>query len=425
MSVQTEIAQDAVFRSYFMDRQQNVVEQKAPCFNFFWQNTKTLNVSQKGNEQALTNDVQLPIRAGVGSFEYPAGVAFERDRFKAFPVEVVSSYEIDTPTYDDYRAGKKEVLVSLEQDINLMQKEFFKFQDILLAGDGSGVVGTIGTGSTDTILVLDTTANGVHAKAFGVDILKKVVTYDIYNGSTLFVAGVVFASFDRTANTGTLTAAIGAGAPAAGYKIYPASSRNLFPRGLRYGVQGSKDYWQGMTATNKPELNSMVLDAQGEIINNLHIERMLQKNAFRDGEGINKAFKFWCSPSLKSLYKMPGWNMVRYQSGGNGQTLNTSFKDVQYEDSIFKEWRNMDPDCIIGIDPGNVTKIVQKPIGLYDYNGRVWTQAYGSNGRGEGRMYAQFGGRYNWYYENPQDALIAYNFDLTGAVTRSNYFATT
>ncbi|MFN7930323.1 MAG: hypothetical protein U0Y68_20825 [Blastocatellia bacterium] len=46
---------------------------------------------------------RCPCKGGYGSFEYPAGVAFDRDRFKAFPVEVVASYQIDAPTYDDYR----------------------------------------------------------------------------------------------------------------------------------------------------------------------------------------------------------------------------------------------------------------------------------------------------------------------------------
>jgi hypothetical protein len=152
------------------------------------------------------------------------------------------------------------------------------------------------------VLVLSTTPGGAHAAGFGVDLLKPNVPYDLYSGTTLSAAGIYISStgIDYTNNTVTLTAALG-GAPAAGLKLYPASSKGLFPKGIRYGVQGQKDYWQGSNCANKPFTNSMVQDAQGELIGNLYIERLLQKQGLRVGDGMNQTHQFWSSPSLKSL----------------------------------------------------------------------------------------------------------------------------
>lgn len=422
MSIQTEIAQDAVFRSHFMERQQSFQQQYSKVFDEFWNNTETIDVTQKGNEQVYTNDVRLPVRGGTGSFEYPEGVTFDRDRFKAFPVEQVATYQIDAPTYDDYRANKKEVVNSMSNDLELLQKEFYKWCDIMMAGDGSGCVGILGTGSTTTVLVLSTTPGGVHAAGFGVDLLKQNVPYDLYSGSTLSASGIYIDSIDYTNNTVTLTAALG-GAPAAGLKLYPASSKGLFPKGIRYGVQAQKDFWQGSNCANKPFSNSMVQDASGELIGNLYIERLLQKQGLRVGSGSNQAQSFWISPSLKSLYKATGWNLVRGSHGD--QKVNTGAKDVGYEDSVFKPWRNLDPDVLCSVPFKCIKKIIQKKIGFYDYGGRMFTQSQGSNRRGEGLMFAQYGGRWNNYYESPQDMLLAYNFDVSSAVTRTNYLSTT
>lgn len=421
MSIQTEIAQDAVFRSHFMERQQALQQQHSKVFDFYWNNTETIDVTQKGNEQVYTSDVQLQVRGGYGSFEYPAGVTFDRDRFKAFPVEVVASYQIDAPTYDDYRSNKKEVVNSLTNDLELLQKEYYKWQDILMAGDGSGCVGVIGTGSTTTNLVLQTTPGGVHAQGFGVDLLKKNVLYDIYNGTTESYADVSLSAIDYTLNSATC-GTLG-GSPTSGMKIFPADSKGLFPKGLRYGVAGQKDFWQGSNCANRPETNSMVQDAGGELIGNVWIERLLQKQGLRVGDGQNQAHSFWISPSLKSLYKATGWTLVRGSHGD--QKFNTGAKDVGYEDSVFKPWRNLDPDVIVSAPAKNVKKIVQKKIGFYDYAGRMFQQSPGSNRRGAGELYAQFGSRYNWWYENPQDMLISYNYDVSSAVTRSNFMATT
>ncbi|MFN7930321.1 MAG: hypothetical protein U0Y68_20815 [Blastocatellia bacterium] len=164
-------------------------------------------------------------------------------------------------------------------------------------------------------------------------------------------------------------------------------------------------------------------DANGELIGNLYIERLLQKQGFRIGDGMNKTFQFWISPSLKSLYKATGWSIFRAMSGE--QTLNTGPKEVKYEDSVFKPWRNLDPDVLAGVDVKNIKKTVQKKIGFYDYSGRMFQQSPGSNRRGAGELYAQYGGRWNFFYENPQEAVIAYNFDTSNAVTRSNFYATT
>ncbi|MFN7930322.1 MAG: hypothetical protein U0Y68_20820 [Blastocatellia bacterium] len=104
-------------------------------------------------------------------------------------------------------SNKPEVVNSLTNDLDLLQKEFYKWCDILMAGDGSGCVGTLGSGSSTTVLNLDTIPAGVHAKAFGVDILKKNVPYDIYNGTTLSTANVTISSIDYANNQATLVRA--------------------------------------------------------------------------------------------------------------------------------------------------------------------------------------------------------------------------
>lgn len=427
MAVQSYIAQDAAFRTLVMQDMQNFVEQNADTFHYTWENTKTVKVSQKGNEQIFTSGIQAPLLASAGGVvEYPQGVTIERDRFKAQPVEQTVSYEIDVATYRDYKAGSESVWANLRDDMQMTAAEWFKYQDQWLAGDGSGTVGVIQNSgarvSTSTLVYLFTTPGGVHAKGFGVDNIKKNVPYDIYNGATLVDGNFTFSSVDRVNNSAVPTAAL-SGAPTEGWTIHPAGSKGLFPRGFDYGVRGSKTFWQGANASGKPELNSMTKDGSGQLISNIDFQDLLISNALRRGDGVNAKFTLLISPSLHGSYLQQGWGAIGFSNGGNSGTMDMSFSNAKYEGSTFKLCRNLDPDRFYSNPAKNMTKLVQFTPDWYTEAGQIFSRAYGVNGRGQSRMFAQFGGAYQWFYENSQNEIVGKNYDVSGVRTKATYFS--
>jgi len=425
--MQTVATQDAVFQAFLDKQTVNIVDLEAPTFKKLRAALKTVDVNQKGREKAVTADVRVNFKAGPSNMEYPLGTEYKRDRLKSIPVDQVVTYEIDRATYEDYRKGNAGVLTSMAEEMDLLMRGFLQRKEFFLAGDGSGKLGTLAAGSTTTVLNLDIVPNGAHAKAYGVSQFKPQISYDLFNAAdTLNTANIFVAEggVNTTLNQLTLTAALG-GAPAVGAYLVPNGSFFNLPQGLYSLINGNKTgYWEGITVTNRQEYQSPMVDAgQSEISNNF-IERLLQKQSFRNGVGVNSTFKFFASPSLISIYKSAGWNMFRFAS--KDDTYNTAFKNARYEDSIFEPFPQANPDWMAGVEVSDLVWVKQTDLGPFKgADNMLFRQKQGSAQRGKGEFYMQWGCSDNMTLNQPNKHVVARNFDVSNSATIFNFSSTT
>ena len=311
--------------------------------------------------------------------------------------------------------------------MDLMMRAFAQRREFFLAGDGSGKVATVGAGSSTTVINFDIVPNGIPAKAYGASQIKPGVEYDLYTSAdVLSAAGLFFADggVDPINNTGLLTTTLG-GAPAAGAYFVPGGSYRQMYSGFAYLFQGGKTgYWEGVLTTNKAEYNTPTVNAGGQEISNYWIERMLQKQAFRIGTGNNSTFKIFASPTQISIYKTPGWNMFRFAA--KDETYNTAFKNARYEDSVFEPFPQCDPDAMYGVQLSDIVNVVQTEMGPFKgADNMLFRQKQGSNQRGKGEFYMQYGCSDNLTINHPEQHVVGRNFDVAGGATIFNFQATT
>jgi len=425
--MQTVSSQDAAFQAFIEQDTVNIVDLEAPTFKKLRAALKTVDVNQKGREKTVTADVRVNFKAGPSNMDYPAGTEYKRDRLKSIPVDQVVTYEIDRATYEDYRKGTRGVLTNMAEEMDLLMRGFVQRKEFFLAGDGSGKLGTLAAGSTTTVLNLDIVPTGAHAKAYGVSQFKPQIAYDLFNAAdTLNTANIFVAEggVNTTTNQLTLTAAL-AGAPAAGAYLVPNGSFFNLPQGLYSLISGGKTgYWEGITVTNRQEYQSPMVDAGGSEISNSFIERLLQKQSFRNGVGVNSTFKFFASPSLISIYKAAGWNMFRFAS--KDDTYNTAFKNARYEDSIFEPFPQANPDWMAGVEMSDVVWVKQTDLGPFKgADNMLFRQKQGVSQRGKGEFYMQWGCSDNMTINQPNKHVVARNFDVGNSATIFNFNSTT
>lgn len=427
LSLNTIAGQDAIFQAFLEKQVANIVDLEAPVHKKVKAAVRTLDVSQKGREKAVLSDVRVNFKAGPSNMDYPVGTVYKRDRLKSVPVDQVVTYEIDRATYEDYRQNKPGVLTNMAEEADLLMRGFVQRKEFFLAGDGSGKLGVLAAGSSTTVLNLAVTPSGAHAAAYGVSQLKPEVLYDLYTSAdALSATGIAISEggISYSANTATLTAALG-GAPAVGAYLVPTGSWYNLPQGFYSLINGNKTgYWEGITVTNRQEFQSPMVDAGGNEISNVYIERLLQKQGFRNGVGINSTFKFFASPSLISIYKTPGWNMFRFAA--KDDTYNTAFKNARFEDSIFEPFPQADPDIMFGAELSDFTFLQQTEMGPFKgADGLLFRQKQGAASRGKGEFYMQYGCSDNLTLDRPNKHVVARNFDVSNSATIYNYTSTT
>lgn len=425
--VQTASNQDAILQTFLEKSISDIVDLKSPVSKTVKAAAKVVAITQKGRDKAVLSDVRTNFKAGASNMDYPVGTVFKRERLKSVPVDQVVSYEIDRATFEDYRSGNPTCLISMAEETDLLMRAFAEKKEFWLAGNGSGKYGTLAAGSTTTVLNLDTVPNGTPAKAYGVSQLKPQIAYDLFNAAdTLNTANIEITEggVDFTNNQVTLTAALGA-APAAGAYLVPAGSWYNLPHGFAYLFAGGKTgYWEGVQVTNRNEYQTPFVNAAGNEISNVYIERALQKQSFRTGVGVNKTFKIFASPTQISVYKASGWNMFRFAA--KDDTYNTAFKNARYEDSVFVPFPKADPDVFYGVDMSDLIYIEQTMMGPFKgADNLLFRQKQGSAQHGKGEFYMQYGCSDNFTVDHPEQHLVVRNLDVTNAVTIFNFGNTT
>jgi hypothetical protein len=429
MAVQTAsgVAVDAILQAYLDRNVTDIVDLASPVRKKIDAVAEVVRTNQKGREKAVLSDVRTNIKAGPSNMDYPIGVEYVRSRFKTLPVDQVVTYEIDRATYEDYRQNRAETLTSMAEEVDLLMRGFAQRREFFLAGDGTGKLGTLAAGSTTSVLNFDIVPTGAPAKAYGASQIKPGVEYDLYTSADALSATAILAAeggVDNINNQVTLTAVLG-GAPAAGAYLVPTGSFRQFGSGFSYLFQGGKTgYWEGVLTTGKSEYNTPSINAGGQEISNIWIERMLQKQGFRLGSGINSTFKFFAAPTQISIYKTPGWNMFRFAA--KDDTYNTAFKNARYEDSIFEPFPQSDPDAVYGVNMKDFVSVVQTEMGPFKgADNMLFRQKQGSNQRGKGEFYMQYGVSDNLTINHPEWHVVGRNFDVANAATIFNFQATT
>lgn len=407
----------------------NITELEMPGKKRWRQIAKKVTVNQKGVSKVFQHDVRIKMKMGAGNMDYPGGSIIDRIRMHAYPVERVMTYEIDRPTYEDYRKGGENTIASIDGDLRTLAKGFGRLEELFFWGVGDGKLATLAASSTDTILNLDTVSNGTAGKAYGASQLKEGVPYDLISAAGAVIeAGIEIAAggINTSTNAVTLTGAMGSGAPAAGTFLVPAGSFNWAPRGMAYMVgTGKTGNWYGIPMSGKPQFQSMGVDANAVAISNNLLEKTLQKLGFRAGKGVNPSLKIKGSPTQISLYKAPGWNAWRFTDKSAHEEYNTSFKNARYEDSIFEPNPLCDPDRLYFHDERDAIFIEQTAVGIYQVgDAGAWDKKSGANGTGKGVYYCQYGCSDNNLIEHPEwhGVLLDLEVDADNFATVFNYY---
>jgi len=398
-------------------------EKETPGLQMFNAGVKKTTVNQKGNSKTVETDAIIQHKAGLSSMNYPGGMKVNGTRYHVVPTFRATSHEIDHSTMRDYKRGDANTLHSVARHMRLLTQAFAHEEEFYLWGDKSGKLGVLAAGSTTTVLNLDTVPNGTHAKAFGVyHLFETPAEYDLYTSANVFVASFSITAKDVVNNQVTITPALG-GAPAAGGYIVRKDSWFQQAAGMAYLIAGGRTgLFQNTNVTGDPRHNAMAMDLQGFDVNNMFIEKTLQKLGFRSGmpgREKRKNLRICTSPAQETIYLSPGWGMVERTM--SERTYDTSIDDARYGDSLIEKFNHCDPDRWYFEDLSTFERIEQEAPGILGEDGLQWRQKQGS-GTGSGVYYLNYGCNDNRQVNEPQKNAIMYNASVDGAVTPGNFY---
>jgi len=416
---------DAVMMEVYDKKVAHLPELKTPMSDRVKAGATTVKINQKGRVKPFTSDFRMQIKGGNPDMDYPIGSDWKRGRWRVTPVKQVATYAIDDATYEDYTRGDENTFVDLAMELKEVAAGFAYYQEVFLGGDGSGALATVKTGlaSGNATVAIDDVPDGTHAKAFGVEFLRRNVDYEVRATDGTFrqyikildtAAGINYSTNQITLTANTTVNLV------AGDRIYFKDSYGYAMHGFSYLFQGGKTgWWQGYNCNGEPNTNTPYYNAGGRSISNAAIEAMLQAHAFRDGDGFNATFKFYASPSLISIFKTAAWGMKRLSN--QDSTYNAGVKDARYEDSMFVPAPKFDPDAIYGADFTDLFYLEQTKLGPIVVDSQMWHQSVGAANYGAGTRYMQYGKMDQYAIDQPQKHVVGRNFDVTGSKTIANF----
>lgn len=428
MATNTAAQLDAVFIQYHEEVIAPQFPQATPFLNQLKEAGTEWQVNAKGWKANAYLRQEASNAWGLPGMSFPAGGLSVDKNFYVYRAKFGKSYQIDGSTYRDMKMGSKSTLLNEQQNITRIIMNAAQEMEQAALGDGLGRKAIISSAST-TVLTLLTTPNGLNASGFGADELIEGGVYDILTsaGATADAShiGVTFpeGSISRTANTVTLTTALGA-APAANSIIVYTGSYNMYPAGLRFLIDGARTgYFQGIDASLEPYLNSAKIAAAGAEISVALVQNLMVKHIFKNGGEKNQKLKCFASPTQIALYTQGGWNLVRYDS--DKKDFNMGFDTASYGGMNFESLVTIDPDVFLIVDLSDVRKLVGKKLGVHSEDGLFWRQASGTNSTGSDNLFANWGFEGNYAIMTPKNHGIITALSVSGMATQASSFSTT
>lgn len=427
MAVNSAAQLDALFKEYH----EQVVVQQFPQATPFYSSIKDAGKEWRVTQKGWSANAYLRQEAsnvwGQPGLAFPAGQTFIDKRFHVYRAKWAKAHEIDGSTYNDLRAGNEIALINQMEIQRRLMLDAAQEMEQACTGDGTGKKAVIDSAST-TVLTLKSTPNGTHASGFGADLLIEEGVYDILTSAGAEAdashADVTFpvGSISRSANTVTLTSALGA-APAASSFIVYANSYNQYPEGLRSLIDGGRTTeFQGIDAASEPYLNSAKIDAGGNEISPTRVQNLIVKHTYFNGGEPLGNLEALTSPTQLAIYTNGGFNLVRY--GANDNTFKQGFAGAEYGGIRFQALVTLDPDVFTLMDKSDVRRLVGKPLGLHNEDGLTWRQKQAGANLGYDVWYILYGYEGNLALMTPRKHAIMTNLSTTGFSTAGTRFAT-
>lgn len=427
---------ESTFQTYITNERRSLFEQKHKFYDMIMQMCSKETLTQAGLEQINTSDrVALQLKGGRAGMSFPAGSGVSGSRYKVGTVIQAFTLLTDGSTFKDINSGNQKAALSLTETLDVLTQEYYKNQEMFLAGNGSGALAVLDAGSTTTVLRVRNVPSAINGSSFGARKLKAqfssgdAVEYDLIDpaaGTPLVATGLKISSITpgTAYDSVTLTAALAA-APATGLLlVYKDSYRNA-PYGLDFLVDGKKTGdWQGLLVTGQEQHQSAVADGGGLIFDELALDNLMQAYALQHGEGVNGTFKVFTSPNMVRRWAMRGEARIVYQ--GTPQANNIGIKGAGYQDSTIQEWVWCETGSFYAGDWSDIMCGSQWKLAPVTYgDSRMWKQdPTGAGGTGTDKLFCQYNESYNFLNKMPRGFFRGRNYDANGVTQGklSTYF---
>lgn len=413
----------------------NVALNKSKHFAAFKAKCKMEKVSPAGLATIQRYKANANLQMGASSMDYPTPTVLRSGRYSMRTANLVVTHAFDHETYDalltkgNARSSEQGGAVSnLGNELKALAGVFADRQAFFLGGDGSGAVAKIITGSTDTSLVCQTTADGTHAGTFGASQIDTEVDYDVYRAGT-GVIGTFNIPFDsqslinRSTNTVSLVGltALSPGTVAAGDLIVHSGSAYEAPNGFAYLIDGGKTgTWQGRYVTSSSEDQSSSLDLSSKAVTPGYLEQALMKRQLREKSSSRDAITWYTSPAQQQEFSAGFYGIVRLS--GFQKSVDSRQQADRYGSKMIEEYPYLDGDRWYGIEEAKIIYAEQIAPGTYAPGGNIFTQLRGTAGYGKGVLATNFGSMYNFLNPEPGAHIVIKNAGLTSGVsTLANY----
>ena len=426
MAVQSTTILDAVFRAYDERKLRKLFADSDGFLKEVKKFAKTTDINQKGKTDTNHVRTHLGLSFGGPGITYPAGASFLFDQYHKYAMNQVFTLEINDMTYDDLSRKNEDSLWTMQGMLDAAVAGFAQDRSQHFAqANGTGAKATLTGSSTTTLLYGYTVPGGAAHKSHGTQQLYPDVVYDILTSAGALAdashENVTFSSVDYVNNTATPSATLGA-APANNSIVVTANSYNYGLRGLPYLVSGTKTgMWQGTSVTNKPEHQSVHIDAGGAAISVALEQKLASKMKIRNRG--KATYKLIGPPNQNDAYRAIGWNFKRFT--GDAKSFDLEFDESRYSGNPFMDFFEIDTDRQYSVDMADLEIVQQKMFGIIQRDGLVWRQKIGA-GTGEGSYYMNYGGADNLYINTPKSHGVLLNLEVASdSATVANIYATT
>jgi hypothetical protein len=264
----------------------------------------------------------------------------------------------------------------LDDEVNMAIEDTIKIQNVDTFMDGSGIRGTISSGTTSatqTVLV-NTTFGG-----FGSRYLVKGDVVDIYD-STLTTSrtsgnGLTISSITASSGGGNATVVFTASVATTtnDVVVWGAGKVNKAYNGLWSATNNDTSTFQALSRTTYPILKSNVVDASATPLQESYLQQVLSKIEIAAGTTV-PIEEFRSHQAQWDEYASLGYGQKRFMN----DTLDKGYQVLDFNGLPFKKDVDCPPSAIFALTMKMVQNGIMKPLGWMDREGNMlkWDAGY-------------------------------------------------
>lgn len=264
----------------------------------------------------------------------------------------------------------------LDDEVNQMIEDTIKIQNIDTFMDGSGILGTITTGTTSATQTLKV---GTTFGQFGSRYLVKGDVVDVYD-STLTTSrtsggGLSVSSITRSSGGGDATVVFGTSVATTTNDVITrgAGHANQAYVGLWTATNNDTGSFQALSRNTFPILKSNVVDASGSPLVETYLQQVLSLVEINAGTDI-PIEEFRCHQAQWDAYVSLGYAQKRFMN----DKLDKGYQSIDYNGLPFKKDVDCPPAAIFALTMQCVQNGIMAPLGWMDREGDMlkWDAGY-------------------------------------------------